>query len=174
MTSLLTHGIRLPLILGHSGVDLLDDIRTDGGLENGREGSCGPTGSAIGAVDADGGASSLKGISALLIFNSISQVSPNNERNADRIRFCRTRGAGNKETVETHHFVVCRWISCWWGVVNKSTRREMPVAISLVLQIWGVVVVGDCLGLCPALASISPDLILSNIHVVIHLRESKP
>lgn len=107
MTSLLTHGIWLPLILGHSGVDLLDDIRTDGGLENGGEGGRGPAGSAIGAVDADGGASSLKSISALLIFNSIFQVSPNNERNVDRIRFCGSWEAGNKGTVETHHFVVC-------------------------------------------------------------------
>lgn len=37
----------------------------------------------------------------------------------------------------------------------------MPVAISLVLQIWRVVVVGDCLGLCPALRYMGLDLILS-------------
>lgn len=61
MTSLLAHGIWLPLVLGHSGVDLLDDIRTDGGLENGREGGRAPAGSAIGAVNADGRTSRLEG-----------------------------------------------------------------------------------------------------------------
>lgn len=151
MTSLLTHGIRLPLILGHSGVDLLNDIRTDGGLENGGEGSRGPTGNAIGAVDADGGASSLKGISALPIFNSIFQVPPNTT-NVTSMEF--DSAAGNKETVKTHHFVVCRWIGwriCWWGVVDKSARQEMPVAISLVLQIWRVVVVGGLSRVVPCL-----------------------
>lgn len=101
MTSLLTHGIWLPLVLGHSGVDLLDDIRTNGGLENGWESGRAPAGSAIGAVDADSWASSLKSMSALLIFNSIS-------KQRTRIPPNRFGSGGNKETVETHHFVVCR------------------------------------------------------------------
>lgn len=90
MTSLLTHGIWLPLVLGHPGVNLLDDIRTDWGLENGWEGGRAPARSAIGAVDADGGASSLKSISARLILNSILQLSTTN---AMSIEFLQTDSA---------------------------------------------------------------------------------
>lgn len=71
MTSLLTHSIRLPLVLGHPGVGLLDDIRTDRGLENGGENCRASAWSAIGVVNADSGASSLKSMSTLLISNSI-------------------------------------------------------------------------------------------------------
>ena len=38
VTGLLADGIGLALVLRHSGVDGLDDIRTDGGFEDVREG----------------------------------------------------------------------------------------------------------------------------------------
>lgn len=54
MTGLLAHGIGLALVLGDSLVHLLDDIRTDGGGEDGREGVGGLSGLAIGTQDRDG------------------------------------------------------------------------------------------------------------------------
>jgi hypothetical protein len=60
MSSLLTHSIRLPLVLSHSGVDLLNDIRSDGGLENSRESSGGSASGTIGAMNGDGRTSRLK------------------------------------------------------------------------------------------------------------------
>jgi len=54
MTGLLAHGIWLPLVLGHAGVNLLDDIRTNRSLENARKGSSISAGSAISSVDSDG------------------------------------------------------------------------------------------------------------------------
>lgn len=76
MSSLLTHSIRLPLVLSHSGVDLLDDIRSDGGLENSRESSGGSASGTIGAVNGDGRTSRLKkGLS--LAFPIIHLVSAN-------------------------------------------------------------------------------------------------
>ena len=54
MTGLLANGIRLPLVLGHSGVNLLDDIRADGAQEYGRVRVRRTGGSAIGADDRDG------------------------------------------------------------------------------------------------------------------------
>lgn len=62
MTSLLAHGIWLPLVLGHTRMDLLNDIWTDGGLENGRESGRALAGGAIGVVDTDGGTSRLEEI----------------------------------------------------------------------------------------------------------------
>lgn len=54
VTGLLADGVRLPLVLGHSGVNLPDDIRSDGALEHGREGVRGTGGRAIGTDDRDG------------------------------------------------------------------------------------------------------------------------
>lgn len=54
VTGLLAHGIGLALVLGDSLVHLLDDIRTDGGGEDGREGVGGLSGLAIGTQDRDG------------------------------------------------------------------------------------------------------------------------
>ena len=72
MTGLLAHGVWLALVLGHSGVYdpallsacltssprffgmlvcVLDDVRTDWGLEDLRQRVCGPTGGAIGRSD---------------------------------------------------------------------------------------------------------------------------
>lgn len=38
MTGLLADGVRLALVLGHAGVNRLDDIRADRGREDGRDG----------------------------------------------------------------------------------------------------------------------------------------
>lgn len=54
VTGLLAHGIGLALVLGDSLVHLLDDIRTDGSSEDGREGVGGLSGLAIGTQDRDG------------------------------------------------------------------------------------------------------------------------
>jgi len=54
VTGLLAHGIGLALVLGNSLVHLLDDIRTDGGSEDGREGVGGLSGLAIGTQDRNG------------------------------------------------------------------------------------------------------------------------
>lgn len=54
VTGLLAHGIGLALVLGDSLVHLLDDIRTNGGGEDGREGVGGLSGLAIGTQDRDG------------------------------------------------------------------------------------------------------------------------
>lgn len=148
MTSLLTHGIWLPLVLGHSGVDLLDDIRTNGGLENSWESGRTPAGNAIGAVDADSWASSLKSMSVMLIFNSIfkqrMRIPPN-----------RFSSRGNKGTVETHHFCrlsfVVRSVSGFVGGASSISLLGRSNFVDAVKS-GGVVVVWDWLGLCPALA----------------------
>lgn len=54
VTGLLAHCIGLALVLGDSLVNLLDDIRTDGGSEDGRVGVGGLSGLAIGTQDRDG------------------------------------------------------------------------------------------------------------------------
>lgn len=54
MSGLLADGIGLSLVLGHSGVDLLNDIRADRAQEDGRVGVSRTGGSAIGADDRDG------------------------------------------------------------------------------------------------------------------------
>ncbi len=54
MTCLLAHGIGLSLVLGHSGVDLLNDIRSNRGGEDGRHGVGSSRGSTIFADDGDG------------------------------------------------------------------------------------------------------------------------
>ncbi len=53
MTGLLADGVRLPLVLGHAGVDVLDDIRADGGAEDLGEDLGGTGGLAIGADNGD-------------------------------------------------------------------------------------------------------------------------
>jgi hypothetical protein len=53
-TSLLAHGVRLSLVLRHTGVNLLDDIRTDGRSEDSRQGQSSPAGLAISRGDSDG------------------------------------------------------------------------------------------------------------------------
>lgn len=55
VTSLLADGVRLPLVLGHAGVDVLDDIRADGGAEDLGEDLSGAGGLAIGADDGNCG-----------------------------------------------------------------------------------------------------------------------
>lgn len=54
MTSLLGDGVGLALVLGHAGVDVLDDIRADGSAEDLGEDLGGAGGLAIGADDGDG------------------------------------------------------------------------------------------------------------------------
>ena len=54
MASLLADGVGLSLVLGHSGVDVLDDIGPDGGAEDLGEDLSGTGGLAIGADDGDG------------------------------------------------------------------------------------------------------------------------
>lgn len=54
VTSLLADGVRLALVLGHAGVNLLDDIRADRAQEHSRDGVGVAGGSAIGADDGDG------------------------------------------------------------------------------------------------------------------------
>lgn len=54
MAGLLADGVGLSLVLGHSGVNLLDDIRPDRAQEDGRVGVSGTGGRAIGAEDRDG------------------------------------------------------------------------------------------------------------------------
>ena len=54
MTGLLAHGIGLSLVLGNSGVDLLDNVGTDGGGEDGGERVGGSGGSTILSDDGDG------------------------------------------------------------------------------------------------------------------------
>lgn len=54
MTGLLADGVRLALVLGHAGVDVLDDIRADRGAEDLGEDLGGTGGLAIGADNGDG------------------------------------------------------------------------------------------------------------------------
>ena len=54
MTGLLADGVRLALVLGHAGVDVLHDIRADRGREDLGEDLGGTGGLAIGADDGDG------------------------------------------------------------------------------------------------------------------------
>lgn len=54
VTGLLAHGVRLALVLSHALVDILDDIGTDGGREDGGDGVGGLGGLAIGTHDRDG------------------------------------------------------------------------------------------------------------------------
>lgn len=54
VTGLLADGVRLPLVLGHSGVDVLDDVGTDGGAEDLGKDLSGAGGLAIGADDGYG------------------------------------------------------------------------------------------------------------------------
>ena len=54
MTGLLAHGIRLALVLGHAGVDMLNDIETDRARKDSRHGVRTLAGLAIGADDGDG------------------------------------------------------------------------------------------------------------------------
>lgn len=53
MTSLLAHGVRLPLVLRHAGVHLLDDIGANGAGEDLRHGVGLAAGAAALADDAD-------------------------------------------------------------------------------------------------------------------------
>lgn len=53
MTSLLGDGVGLSLVLGHAGVDVLDDIRADRGAEDLGEDLSGAGGLAIGAENGD-------------------------------------------------------------------------------------------------------------------------
>lgn len=53
VTGLLADGVRLPLVLGHAGVHLLDDIRADRAQEHAGDGVRGTGGRAIGADDRD-------------------------------------------------------------------------------------------------------------------------
>lgn len=55
MTSLLAHAVRLALVLGHAGVDRLDNVRADGRLEDIRKGEGVLAGGAIGAVNGNDG-----------------------------------------------------------------------------------------------------------------------
>ena len=55
VTGLLAHGVRLALVLGHAGVNLLDDVRADRAGEDGGEGMGVLGRLAIGADDRDGG-----------------------------------------------------------------------------------------------------------------------
>ena len=54
MASLLAHSVGLALVLGHAGVDLLDDIETDRAGEDSRQGVRALAGLAIAANDGDG------------------------------------------------------------------------------------------------------------------------
>jgi len=54
VAGLLADGIRLPLVLGHAGVDVLDDIRPDRGAEDLGKDLSGAGGLAIGAENSDG------------------------------------------------------------------------------------------------------------------------
>lgn len=54
MTSLLAHGIGLSLVLGHTGVNLLDNVRSDRAGEDGGNGVGSSSGSTIFADDGDG------------------------------------------------------------------------------------------------------------------------
>lgn len=54
MASLGADGVRLPLVLGHAGVDLLDDIRADGAGEDLGHGVRVAAGATALADDADG------------------------------------------------------------------------------------------------------------------------
>lgn len=54
VAGLLADGVRLPLVLGHAGVDVLDDIRADRGAEDLGEDLSGAGGLAIGADNGDG------------------------------------------------------------------------------------------------------------------------
>ena len=54
VTGLLADGIRLPLVLGHAGVDVLDDIRADRGAEDLGKDLSGTGGLAIGADNGNG------------------------------------------------------------------------------------------------------------------------
>ena len=54
MTSLLAHGVRLTLVLGHASVNLLHDIRADRGAEDSRDGVGRARGLTIFADDRDG------------------------------------------------------------------------------------------------------------------------
>lgn len=54
MTSLLAHGVRLALVLGHAGVNVLHDIRADRSTEDGRDGVGRARGLTIFADDRDG------------------------------------------------------------------------------------------------------------------------
>jgi len=49
------HGIRLAPVLGHSGVHMVDDIRSDRAGEDGRHGMSALARLALGADDGDGG-----------------------------------------------------------------------------------------------------------------------
>lgn len=60
MTSLDGDGVRLALVLGETGVDSLNNIRADRGLEDGREGGGGSAGLAIGADDRNGRSGRLR------------------------------------------------------------------------------------------------------------------
>lgn len=60
MTSLHGDGIGLALVLRKTGVNRLDDVGTDRGLEDGRQGGSRATGLAIGAEDGDGWSGRLK------------------------------------------------------------------------------------------------------------------
>lgn len=53
MTGLLADGVRLPLVLGHASVNLLNDIRADRAQEDRGDGVRGTGGRAIGAEDRD-------------------------------------------------------------------------------------------------------------------------
>lgn len=54
VTGLLAHGVGLALVLGHALVDILDDIGTDGGGEDGGHRVGGLGGLAIGTQNRDG------------------------------------------------------------------------------------------------------------------------
>ena len=54
MAGLLADRVRLALVLGHAGVNLLDNVGADGAQEHRRDGVGGVAGLAIGAVDGDG------------------------------------------------------------------------------------------------------------------------
>jgi hypothetical protein len=54
VTGLLAHGVRLALVLGHAGVNVLHDIRADGSTEDGRDGVGRARGLTIFADDRDG------------------------------------------------------------------------------------------------------------------------
>ena len=54
VTGLFADGVRLALVLGHAGVDVLDNIRADRGAEDLGEDLGGTGGLAIGADNGDG------------------------------------------------------------------------------------------------------------------------
>lgn len=54
VTGLLAHGVRLALVLGHAGMDLLDNIRADRAREDGGNGMGSSSGSTIFADDRNG------------------------------------------------------------------------------------------------------------------------